>query len=143
MSKKFSKHHFQLSTRNILCIIFFLDNSFNLKSRLKSRSLSSANSKEVVETLKKRKTLASNIIEARQNVDILDVEDVETGNDLQISKGPDVSPEAERRNLKPQACHFDIAESLPVGLFNLTKPLDHWTIHEVLIQVSDIKNIYT
>ena len=105
-----------------------------MKSRLKSsRSLTSSNSKEVVETLKKRKTLTSNIIEARQNVDI-QVEDVETGNDLRISKGPDVSPEVEKRNSKPQACHFDIAESLPEGLFKLEKPLDHWTIHEVLNQ---------
>ncbi len=41
--------------------------------------------------------------------------------------------EERQANNEPQECHMTIAETLPDGLFNLSKTEDHLTIHQVCI----------
>jgi hypothetical protein len=57
--------------------------------------------------------------------------DSEGDDELRPTRPESPSREAAARNEKPQQCRFDIAETLPDGLYNLTRPLDHLTIHEV------------
>lgn len=55
--------------------------------------------------------------------------------ELELTIFPQPSLEVAKKNAQPQHCQMEIAETLPDGLYNLSRPLDHLTIHEAWLKL--------